>query len=117
MSKPTQRTRKSHNAVVATELRPGMVLALPFGRSATIKSVRVGRVAVYVAFEDSSVKTSFDLDQEVLIEVDVPDDSQLCLVCEVCDEAFDSIETAGEHEHLFGSPFVTTFRIVPYSEL
>ena len=94
-------------SVYATELEVGMVLALPFGRTATISDKRVGRNSVYVGFEGSNVRTSFDLSQEVLIDVT----EKQYLVCHECGEVWDNIQIASEH------PCVgPEYSIVPESE-
>lgn len=94
-------------SVFATELEVGMKLALPFGRTATITEKRVGTRLVHVAFDDTNVRTSFDISQEVLIDVT----EKQYLVCHECGEVWDDIQIASEH------PCVgPEYSIVPESE-
>jgi hypothetical protein len=53
--------------VLATELKPGMVLALPFQRKATIKSVKIGRLYVTLWFEEWP-KSRVEVHQEIMVE-------------------------------------------------
>jgi protein-arginine kinase activator protein McsA len=80
-------------SVFATELEVGMKLALPFGRTATISDKRVGTRYIHVSLDDTNVRTSFDISQEVLIDVT----EKQYLVCHECGEVFDNIQIASEH--------------------
>ena len=57
-------------AIIATELREGMRLALPFGRQATVSDVRVGYA--YVNFRTEHGATRVGRHDEVLIETGEP---------------------------------------------
>lgn len=87
----TIRTKK------AGQLKEGDVIALPFGKTATVQTLTVQtKYRVIVRWEEDYPPTTFGVDQEVLIDVpDAPE--KLYLVCRGCGEACDSIETANEH--------------------
>ena len=58
-------------SIPATELQDGMVLALPFNKSATVSAVRVGRRIVMFRTEYGIAKVG--IHDEVLIEVETED--------------------------------------------